>query len=223
MADGLRPAHLLTGIVAASAVVLQFVLVWQGHAVLDAQNPPTLATRVERFFCYFTVLSNILVAAVSIRDATGTSASSRLWRVLRLNAVVGICVTAVVHWFALRPLLDLHGADLLADKLLHVVVPVLAVFTWVVAGPRGQVLSSELVLSSLFPALYMLWTLVHGAWRHWYPYPFADVRLHGYAVVLLNSLAVVALMVVLSFAALLLDRRLSQTTANPPTLGHEGP
>ena len=49
------------------------------------------------------------------------------WRVLRTAAVTGITVTGLVHWFLLRPLLHLHGADLVADKLLHLVVPILAV------------------------------------------------------------------------------------------------
>ena len=48
---------------------------------------------------------------------------------LRLAALVGITITAVVHFVLLRPLLDLDGLDLLADALLHRVVPVLAVMT----------------------------------------------------------------------------------------------
>lgn len=216
---GRRAAHLVTGLVAGGAVVLQFVLVWQGSAVLDEVDPPGRAERVERFFSYFTILSNLLVAVVSLRDGLARTALSPVWRVLRLNAVVGITVTAVVHWFLLRPLLDLTGADRLADTLLHVVVPALAVLTWLVAGPRGQVARADLAASAAFPGLYMAWTLVHGAWRGWYPYPFVDVDELGYARVIGNGIAVVALLVALSLAVLALDRRLTPGTTKPRAEG----
>jgi hypothetical protein len=39
-----RAWHLLTALVTGFALVLQLVLVWQGHAVLDEHNPPGLST-----------------------------------------------------------------------------------------------------------------------------------------------------------------------------------
>ena len=45
----------------------------------------------------------------------------------------------VVHFFLLRPLLDLDGADYVADKLLHMVVPVLAFVGWALFGPRPRI------------------------------------------------------------------------------------
>jgi hypothetical protein len=128
--------------------------------------------------------------------------------VLRLNAITGIAVTGLIHWFLLRPLLQLHGADLLADKLLHVVVPLLAVGGWIAFGPRGQVRSSDLAPSALYPSAYLVWTLAHGAASDWYPYPFVNVTRHGYPVVLLNALGVVFLLVAICLLALRLDRRL---------------
>jgi hypothetical protein len=56
--------------------------------------------------------------------------------------------------------------------------------------------------------LCILYTLVSGEIADWYPYPFTDVNEHGYPVVLLNGLGVVALFVVLSLGALWLDRKL---------------
>lgn len=211
-----RAFHLLTGLVAAVALLLQFALVWQGHSVLDERNPPNLAARVERFFCYFTVLSNILVSVVTLKQAGGHSSDSRVWRVLRINAVVGITVTGMLHWFFLSPLLDLDGLDYAADKLLHVAVPILAILGWVAFGPREQIWSQDLLPSTIFPSAYMAWTLVHGEWRDWYPYPFTDVSEHGYPTVLLNGLAIVALMVVLTFGAVLLDRRLADAGRRAP-------
>lgn len=202
-----RAWHGLTFAVAATALVLQLALVVRGHGVLADTRPPELGTRLVRFFSYFTVLSNLLVAITSCLLVVGHR-RSRVFRVLRLNAITGIAITGLVHWVLLRPLLDLHGADYVADKLLHVVVPVLAVAVWLLVGPRGLVADRDLAPSAIYPTLYLVWTLAHGAARDWYPYPFVDVTLHGYAVVLLNALGVVALLIALSFGALELDRRL---------------
>jgi len=207
MVDRARAWQFLTGVLATIAVVFQLYLVWQGHAVLDETNRPSLGTRLERFFSYFTVLSNILVAVTSLAIAFRAT-ETHLLRVLRLDALVGIAVTGVVHWFFLRPLLDLHGQDYVADKLLHMAVPLVAVVGWLVFGPRGWLSSRVLVLSAIYPVLYFAWTLIHGAIVDWYPYPFTDVNLHGYGVVLLNGLGVVALFGAFGFGALWLDDRL---------------
>lgn len=204
-----RAWHVLTFLVAAVAVVFQLVLVWQGHNVLDEVNRPDLATRLVRFISYFTILSNILVAVTELTLAAGADRDTRVWRVLRLNAVVAIAVTGLVHWFLLRPLLDLEGADWWADKLLHVVVPLLAVVGWLLFGPRGRVGTADLLPSAIYPGAYMVYTLVRGELVEWYPYPFIDVNEHGYGVVLANALGVVLLLVVLSYGAVWLDRRLS--------------
>lgn len=206
--DTARAWHLLTAVVTIVALVLQFWLVLDGHRTLVTEGQPNTRVSVVRFFSYFTILSNILVAWSTTTLALGTDRDSRVWRVLRLNAVVGIVVTGIVHWFFLRPLLDLHGADYAADKLLHIVVPLLAVIGWLAFGPRGRVSRRELLPSVIYPAAYMVWTLVHGAASDWYPYPFTDVSEHGYAVVLLNACGVVALLVAISAAALWADRRL---------------
>jgi len=207
MVDRARAWQFLTGVLATIAVVFQLYLVWQGHAVLDETNRPSLGTRLERFVSYFTVLSNILVAVTSLATAARVR-ETQLLRVLRLDALVGIAVTGVVHWFFLRPILDLHGQDYVADKLLHMAVPLVVVVGWLIFGPRGWMSSRVLALSAIYPALYFAWTLIHGAIVDWYPYPFTDVNVHGYGVVILNGLGVVALFGAFGLGALWLDGRL---------------
>ena len=206
-----RAWHLVTVVVVGCALVLQLVLVVARVDPLLPQRESPLGTRLVEFFSYFTVLSNLLVL-VTTAPLVRTVPDSRLWRVLRLNAVVCIAVTGLVHWFVLRPLLDLHGASYAADKLLHVVSPLLAVGGWLLFGPRGQVGRAELLPSLLFPAAWVAYILAYGALSGWYPYPFLDVDTHGYGVVLLNVLGVAVLLLALSAAAIGLDRRLPGRT-----------
>ena len=114
----------------------------------------------------------------------------------------------VVHWFLLRPLLDLDGADLLADKLLHIVVPLLCLVGWLVFGPRGLITPRDVGAFLVVPVGWLVYTLVRGAFVDWYPYPFVDVDEHGLATVLVTCVAISALMLLLAFGAMWLDRQL---------------
>lgn len=203
-----RSWHTLTAVVTWAALLLQLVLVLRGGRVLDEVAQAPLGTRLIRFVSYFTVLTNLLVAVTTTTLALGQDAFPRWWKVLRLNAIIGIAVTGVVHWFFLRPLLDLSGADRVADKLLHVVVPLLAVIGWAAFGPRGRAERSLLLPSLVFPIGWLVYTLVRGAVVDWYPYPFLDVGLHGYAGALLACAGVAVLLLALTWAATRLDPRL---------------
>ncbi|HET6165392.1 MAG TPA: Pr6Pr family membrane protein [Marmoricola sp.] len=203
-----RIFHLVTFLVATFAVVLQLVLVIQGHRVLDEHNRPDLGTRLVRFCSYLTIWFNVLVAWSTLTLALGRDRDSRVWRALRLDAVVLATVGGLVHFVLLRPLLDLTGWDRAADRLLHIAVPVLALGGWLLVGPRGRAATSDLLPFLVLPVGWLAYTLVRGEIVDWYPYPFIDVREHGYAVVLVNVVAVAAAMVLAAWGATALDRRL---------------
>lgn len=211
-----RAFHALTFAVAGFALVLQLVLVLQGRNVLDQVEPPDTVTRLVRFCSYLTIWGNLLVAWSAFTLAIGRERDSRWWRALRLDAVVLIAVIAVVHFFFLRPLLDLHGADYLADKLLHMVVPVFAIVGWLAFGPRRRAHRTDLLLFLVVPVVWLVYTLVRGAFVDWYPYPFIDVNEHGYGVVALNCLGVAVLVLALAFGAVALDERLSRPAPPAP-------
>ncbi|MET3962457.1 hypothetical protein ABIE44_002391 [Marmoricola sp. OAE513] len=208
-----RAFHAVTFAVAALAVVLQLVLVLQGHKVLDENNRPDTGTRLIRFCSYLTIWSNVLVAWSALTLALGRDRDTRVWRALRLNAVVLCFGGGIVHFFFLRPLLDLDGADLLADKLLHLVAPLLGLVGWLVFGPRGRATTDDLVPFLRLPVFWLLYTLVRGAFVDWYPYPFIDVGEHGYGIVLVNCLGVGVLMFGLAYGAVKLDARLARAQA----------
>ena len=198
--------HGVTALVATFAVVLQLVLVVQGNRILDETDPPDLATRLVRFASYLTIWSNVLVAVTTALLAIDPVRDGRVFRALRNDGLVLCFGGGIVHFFFLRPLLDLDGADLLADRLLHTVVPLLAVVGWLVAGPRGRIERADLGPFLVLPVVWLGYTLVRGAFVDWYPYPFVDVEEHGYAVVALNCVGVTALMLALFGLARVVDR-----------------
>lgn len=201
--------HLLTFVVVAFALVLQLILVIQGHRVLDETNRPDLATRLIRYCSYLTIWANALVAWSSLNLALGRDRDTRLWRALRMDAVVLILLAGVVHFFLLRPHLDLHGWDLVADRSLHMVVPLVAVAGWAAFGPRGRMAGVDLGPFLVLPIAWLAYTLARGEIVEWYPYPFIDVNEHGYGVVLLNCAGISVLMLAFAVGVTWLDRRLS--------------
>jgi hypothetical protein len=202
-----RVWHLVTAAVAAAALTLQLVLVIDGGRVLEEAHPPSMGLRLARFLAYFTIQSNILVVVCSIPLSREASYDGRGWRVLRTAAVTGIAVTGIVHWFLLRPLLHLHGADLVADKLLHLVVPALAVLGWLLFGPRPRMTWTASLLSTVWPLAWLLVILGQGAVTGWYPYPFLDHRLHGWGHVLVVCLGIFVLWFGLLSGEQFYDRR----------------
>ena len=205
-----RMFHLSTFILTAATLVLQFVLVAQGNAVLDETTRPDAATRILRYFCYLTIWSNILVAWAAGSLAFGRVRDTAWWRALRLNSVALIALAGLVHFVFLRPLLDLEGANWLADKLLHVVVPIVAVAGWALFGPRGRVTTADLPRFLVLPVVWVVFTLVRGEFVDWYPYPFIDVIENGYGEVLLNAAGFSAFLLALAFGLIWLDRKLPQ-------------
>lgn len=213
-ATGLRPAHAVVATAALVAVVWQLALVVQGASVLDETARPDLPTRLARFVSYFTVLSNVLVVVVSGGLAADPLRDGRTWRVVHLASLVGITVTGVVHWFLLRPILDLSGASYAVDKLLHVVVPALAVAVWLWFGPRGRVTPPSLLPTLVWPALWGGFTIVRGLVTDWWPYPFIDLDALGWGRVLGNLLGVAVLFTLVGATYVAVDGVLTRR-ANP--------
>lgn len=203
-----RATHLVVAAVAVTALVLQSVLVVSGASVLAETEVPPLLTRLGRLVSYFTIQSNLLVAVTAVQLARDPARDGSVWRVVRVAAVVGITVTGVVHFLLLRPLLDLEGANWLADKLLHMVVPVLAVGAWLVAGPRPRAPWRTALTALAWPIAWLAWTLAIGAATGWYPYPFLDVGAEGAAAVAATCAAVTLVFVALASGLSALDRRM---------------
>jgi len=206
-----RTWHAVTAVVAIAALVLQLVLVLQGGRVLDEVDPPGTGMRLYRLLAYFTIESNLLVAIAAVTLARDPARDGPTWRVLRLAGLVAITVTAVVHFFLLRPLLDLDGLDWLSDKMLHMVVPALAIVGWLLFGPRPRITLRSVALALLFPLLWTAWTMVFGAVDGWYPYPFLDPDEEGWGAVVVAIAGITAFFLVLFGAYAYADRRLPST------------
>ncbi|PRY44843.1 Pr6Pr family membrane protein [Umezawaea tangerina] len=173
----------------------------------------TPAGRVLNIFCFFTVLSNVIVGVTSAQLAVDPDRPSTVFRVFRLAGLVGIAVTGVVFHLALADLQELEGYAALADFLLHTASPLLCVVGWLLFGPHVDTGVRVVGLSLLYPLAWLVFTLVRGPISDFYPYPFLDVRVLGYPAVLLNCVVVAVLFVALAAAAAAFDRAMARRAA----------
>jgi hypothetical protein len=159
-------------------------------------------------FAFFTIVSNILAGGVSLALALNPRLRSTLVATFRLGGLVMIAVTGVVYHVALSQLADLDGIAQFGNQLVHTVVPVLTVAGWLLYGPRGIAGKRVVWLSVVIPLLWLAFTLIRGAVIHWYPYPFLDVDVIGYAKAVLNIAWVALLLLGLAAGAAALDKHL---------------
>jgi hypothetical protein len=185
--------HALTAVVALAAVVLETSLVASGHYALVSDDLPAVHTRIIRLLSYFTIESNLLVV-ISTALLARRHDQSRLSRILRLDGLFGITITFIVYSVLLAPIHSPHGSAAISNAGLHYVVPIMAVLGWLVFGPRPRIDDTVMLLSLIWPAAYIVYTLAHGAASDWYPYPFIDVADLGYVTALRNGLLMVVLM-----------------------------
>ena len=216
-----RAARIWFGAIAAVvaiALTIQLTLIFTGGQDVNSgasTQGESLATRLVSLFSFFTIQSNLFVLGTSLALALNIWRDGRVWRVLRLDALLGIIITGLVYETVLARLVHPEGWALVATIGFHYISPWATLIGWLLFGPRQRMSWRTCVLAFLWPVAWLVYTFVHGAITGWYPYPFLDVTTIGFADSLRNSLVVLLIGVVIAVALTLLDKRL-------PALVHDG-
>jgi len=155
---------------------------------------------IANLFSYFTILCNLLVAlslSFSIffpKTKTGIYFSSIS---VQTAIALYIFIVALVYNSVLRGLLLLEGWQILVDNMLHVVIPILYLLYWFLFVPKAYLNWKNGMYWTLFPFLYLIYSLIRGAIVQWYPYPFLNAAKYGYEQVIFN----VGIMLLVFFSA----------------------
>lgn len=158
--------------------------------------------RPANFFSYFTIETNILVAAVLILSAIATARGKNeklaLWR-----GVATLAILVVGLGFSLL-LAGLENTEFTAvpwdNMVLHYIMPVAVLLDWLIDRPKRQILLGQALLWLLFPLAYVVYSLVRGPIVGWYPYPFLDPGHSGYPKVLAVVTGLMILSLILAWA-----------------------
>ena len=125
-----------------------------------------------RFLGFFTILTNILAAAVATVVALGTT------RVLggaraRLMAAASILMVGLVYSVALRALWNPEGLQKVADVVLHDATPLLWLVLWLFS-PHPRLAWREVAWALLLPGAYVVYAMARGMADGWYAYWFLN-------------------------------------------------
>jgi len=188
------------GFAAAGAIIVWLSLALQFYVIIQNRIAPVPET-IVRFFSYYTVLSNLLIAicftAIAFKGIQETGNFFARPNTLTATAVY-ICIVALTYNIILRFQWSPHGLARVCDELLHLIVPVLYVIFWLAFVPKQSIKWKHILPWAIYPLVYLAYTLLRGPYASWYPYPFIDVAVHGYHKVLFNSAMVCVVFVVFS-------------------------
>lgn len=173
------------------------------------------------YLSFFTILTNILVALALTAPLVRTrSAVAEFFSRPSVNTGIAasIVLVGIGYTLLLQHLWDPKGMQLVADILLHHVMPVFFLFYWWLAVPKGHVRWSDSLRWMIYPVVYFLYHTIRGAVSGAYPYPFIDPSELGYARVSLNALALLLGFVAVALLLVAVGRLKHAATlgASPP-------
>lgn len=207
--------ELLTALTAAAGVVIIFITAGAD----DARKGMTWLETTGRLLSYFTIESNLMVAALfagRLIFRKGRAAGFFQNAAVNGGITLYITITGVVYFFMLRgtfqSISPLFG---FGNELLHTWAPMLALIYWILyIRPQGLRPINALAWLA-YPMMYLVYTLVRGALTQVYPYPFINVTALGYPRVLVTAFVMAAAfyllgLVFVGLASIGIPRRQSQ-------------
>ncbi|TAJ52591.1 MAG: hypothetical protein EPO58_11340 [Chitinophagaceae bacterium] len=186
-----RNYALCTGLLGWFAVIAQLVILIQIRTT-------SLTEAIIRFFSYFTIQSNIIVALCFSAYFMRGKWKEFFTRPGTQTAVtVYITVVGAVYNLVLRPIWHPTGFQIPVDELLHTVIPLLTLLFWLRFIPKTSLQWGDAFNWALYPLGYTIFIGVRGAISGFYPYPFINVTELGYPKVLMNGMVLVLVFVFL--------------------------
>jgi hypothetical protein len=146
------------------------------------------------FFSFFTVKRD----SAAKRFFLAPSVSSGI--------AVSIVVVGLAYSLLLRHLWQPEGFQLIADELLHDVMPVLFLIYWWRCVPKGTLRLKHIGAWVIYPLVYFAYALLRGDLLGQYQYPFIDVGTLGYPQVFVNAGGILAGFVLVALAVVGLDK-----------------
>ncbi len=162
----------------------------------------SLPEAVVRFFSYFTIQSNILVGiCFTLLWLSPKSKWGYFFAQTKVITAITLYmfIVGLVYNLILRFQWEPQGLVRVADELLHFVNPLLVLLYWLFFVNKKTLEFKSIFTWLVFPALYLIYTLIRGYFFHFYPYPFMDINVLGFNAVMVNSIFILMAFLVVGF------------------------
>ncbi len=192
------------------SVILQFILI-----IINRIAP--VPETIVRFFSYYTILTNILVAIAftSLTGALGEKWKQFLLKAITFTAVtVYITVVCITYNFILRGLVELTGLQRLVDEMLHLIIPIFVLLYWFIFVSSSSLQWKDAFNWMWYPLIYCIYVLIRGAFSGFYPYPFISVSELGFTKVIINCIYVTVVFFIIALLLIGISKlRMKKTIA----------
>ncbi|MEO5893417.1 MAG: Pr6Pr family membrane protein [Ferruginibacter sp.] len=185
----------------SNGAALAWIAVFFQLYLIIVNRTASIPETITRFFSFFTILSNILVAlCFTYRLLKPNAKWGRFFSRPTTQTAIAlyIGVTGIIYNTILRALWKPEGLQFLVNELLHSVIPVLFILYWLFFVPKESLKWTSIFPWLIFPTVYCIYSIIRGAIAGVYPYPFLDAKELGYNKVILNICGVTVVFIVLS-------------------------
>ena len=189
------------------AIIVWFAVLAQFYLIIENRVAPVTET-IIRFFSFFTILTNILVAVYFTIKALGRDLLDKAGLLTAIT--VYITIVGLVYQVLLRHIWQPIGLQMVVDELLHSVNPLLVISYWYLFEKKFFVHYKEVFKWMIYPVVYLVYILTRGSFSGFYPYPFINVSEIGISQTLLNGLFLLLFFYAVSVLFIFIGRMLSK-------------
>ncbi|MBK0383950.1 Pr6Pr family membrane protein [Pedobacter sp. SD-b] len=197
---------ILFAIIAWFAIIAQYIL------MLNASTTGFADTSI-RFFSFFTILTNILVAIYFTNQAFVKNYAHKAFLNKTGNltsTTVYILVVGLVYQVILRKTWTFTGLNKIVNELLHSLIPILVLLFWYLYEEKSIIKWKSILGWLLYPLVYLIFILIRGYFTNYYPYPFVNVLNLGLSQVIINSLMIMILFITISSVLVGLGKKIDK-------------
>ncbi|MGD1318398.1 Pr6Pr family membrane protein [Chryseobacterium sp. 2R14A] len=190
-------------------VILGWFAIIMQYTLMCNNSELALPEMTIRFFSYFTILTNIIVAYYFTLQLFRNSEKTENSGIITAITVY-ILVVGLIYQLILRSAWNPLGMQKIVDELLHSIIPFLALLYWIFIANKKNLSYKLIPKWTIYPLLYLVFILIRGSFAGFYPYPFVDVVKFGYLQVFINSLYILIFFIVLSVVFIIVGKALSR-------------
>lgn len=201
-----KNVSLLLAIIVSVAVIVQFYLIME-----NSKGP--VSESIIRFFSFFTILTNTLVAVYLTKQGLAKSQQGFWYQPGTLTAItVYILVVGLVYQLLLRQIWEPEGMQKIADEFLHSINPLMVLTYWFIYEKKNSLHWNQIPYWLFYPLVYLIFILTRGHLSGLYPYPFVNVNKLGMQQVLVNSFFLLLVFVGLSVGLVWIGKKIAQSS-----------
>lgn len=193
---------LIAACIGGAALICEYTLLLSSHPELS------FFQKSVKYFSFFTVLTNSLVAVYFAYQALKKEGTMGWFDKPGILTAITVYITVVglVYNLVLRKIDPSEGLARVNTEIFHCIMPLLVIMFWLLYEKKGVTPYRSVSQWILYPLIYAVYTLIHGDFAGYYPYPFVDVNALGLPRVLLNMAVLLVIFLVFSLGYLRLGK-----------------